>query len=140
MDMVPLFIVSAALDKGHIKGTVFVPDLFESSEIPGVTAEMAYSGSDYDAAWARAQGLVNEVYDSLDELTEATANLAHTIATNSPLVTKGIKKVLAAADGRTIDEALDYVAQWNSSFLISNDLMEAVAAFVEKRDPDFKGS
>ena len=40
MDMVPLFIVRAALDKGHIKGTVFVPDLFETIEIPGITAEI----------------------------------------------------------------------------------------------------
>lgn len=107
---------------------------------PGVTAEMAYTGADYSAEWARSKGLVNEVYDGLDELTEATADLAHAIAANSPLVTMGIKKVLAAADGRTVDEALDYVAQWNSSFLLSNDLMEAVAAFMEKRSPDFKGN
>ena len=80
------------------------------------------------------------MYGTLDELTEATATLAHAIAANSPLVTMGIKKVLAAADGRTVEEALDYVAQWNSSFLLSNDLTEAVAAFVEKRDPKFKGN
>lgn len=107
---------------------------------PGVTAEMAYTGSDYDAAWARDKGLVNEVYDGLDDLTQGTASLAHTIAANSPLVTKGIKKVLAAAEGRTVEEALDYVAQWNSSFLLSNDLTEAVTAFLEKRNPEFKGS
>lgn len=107
---------------------------------PGVTAEMAYTGSDYSAEWAKSKGLINDVYDGLDSLTEATASLAHAIAANSPLVTMGIKKVLAAADGRTVEEALDYVAQWNSSFLLSNDLMEAVAAFGEKREPDFKGN
>ena len=107
---------------------------------PGVTAEMAFTGSDYSADWAKSRGLVSDVYGTLDELTEATATLAHAIAANSPLVTMGIKKVLAAADGRTVEEALDYVAQWNSSFLLSNDLMEAVAAFVEKRDPEFKGN
>lgn len=107
---------------------------------PGVTAEMAYTGADYTAQWARSKGLVNDVYGSLDELTEATASLAHAIAANSPLVTRGIKKVLAAADGRTVEQALDYVAQWNSSFLLSNDLGEAITAFMEKRDPDFTGT
>jgi len=55
-------------------------------------------------------------------------------------VTQGIKQVLAANQGRTIDQALDYAAQWNASFLISNDLMEAISAFTEKRKPDFRGS
>jgi enoyl-CoA hydratase len=39
-----------------------------------------------------------------------------------------------------VEQALDFVAQWNASYLMSNDLMEAVAAFMEKRKPDFTGS
>lgn len=105
-----------------------------------LTKQMAFTGADYDATWARDKGLVNEVYADYDELHRATEELAHVIAANSPLVTQGIKKVMAATEGRTVDEALDYVAQWNSSFLISNDLMEAVNAFMEKRDPEFRGS
>ncbi len=106
----------------------------------GVTAEMAYTGADYDAAWAQEHGLVNRVTNDADELHEAAAELAGTIAANSPLVTMGIKEVLRAADGRTTEQALDYVAQWNSSFLMSNDLMEALSSFMEKRDPDFTGT
>ena len=48
--------------------------------------------------------------------------------------------MLAAGDGRTVEEALDHVAQWNASFLISNDLIEALNAFMEKGDPDFTGT
>jgi enoyl-CoA hydratase len=106
----------------------------------GVTAEMALTGGDYDAAWARERGLVSEVYPDERAMMSAAEELAQTIAANSPLVVQGIKRVLAANDGRTIEEALDYVAQWNSSFLMSNDLMEAIAAFMEKRDPDFTGT
>ena len=106
----------------------------------GVTAEMAYTGADFDAAWGKDKGLVNEVYEDHEGVVSGAQRLAAEVAANSPLVTQGVKKVLAAAQGRTIEEALDYVAQWNSSFLISNDLTEAINAFMEKRDPDFTGT
>ena len=101
---------------------------------------MVYTGGDFTADWAKSHGLVNDVYESHDELITAAEGLAATIASNSPLVTFGIKKVLAAGDRRTVQEALDYVAQWNSSFLFSNDLKEALTAFMEGRDPDFTGT
>ena len=106
----------------------------------GVTAEMAYTGADYQADWVKSNGLVNQVFKNQAKLMSATQDLAAEIATNSPLVTQGIKKVLAAGENRTVGEALDYVAQWNSSFLMSNDLMEAISAFMEKRHPDFTGT
>jgi len=106
----------------------------------GALAEMAYTGADYDASWALEKGLVSQVRQDRNQAMEAAHELADQISAHSPLVTTGIKRVLAAADGRTIEEALDYVAQWNSSFLLSNDLTEAIAAFFEKRDPDFTGT
>lgn len=106
----------------------------------GVTAEMAMTGGDYPAEWALQRGLVSEVYDDVDSLLTGARDLAGEIASNSPLVTQGIKRILQANDGRTIDQALDYMAQWNSSFLVSNDLMEALNAFMEKRHPDYTGT
>jgi enoyl-CoA hydratase len=38
-----------------------------------------------------------------------------------------------------VKEGLDYVALWNTAFLPSDDLSEAVHAFVEGRDPSFEG-
>jgi enoyl-CoA hydratase len=106
----------------------------------GVTTEMALTGADYPARWASDHQLVNRVFDDRDSLMEAARALAAEIASNSPLVTLGVKRVIQANDGRTVDQALDYVAQWNSSFLISNDLMEAMNAFIEKRNPDYTGT
>jgi enoyl-CoA hydratase len=106
----------------------------------GVTAEMAMTGADFTASWALDKGLVSEVYEDRAALMSGTRELARDIAANSPLVTQGIKRILQANDGRTVDQALDYMAQWNSSFLVSNDLMEAMSAFVEKRDPEFTGT
>jgi enoyl-CoA hydratase len=80
------------------------------------------------------------VHPDQDSTIRAAREVATEIAENSPLVVRGIKTVLAANDGRTVEQALDFVAQWNASYLMSNDLMEAVAAFMEKRKPDFTGS
>lgn len=106
----------------------------------GPTAELAFSGKDIDADHALRIGLVNTVAADHDAVLAAARDLASQIASNSPLAIQGVKKVLAANDGRTIEQALDFVAQWNASYLISNDLMEAVSAFMEKRDPEFKGT
>jgi enoyl-CoA hydratase len=106
---------------------------------PGHTSRLALTGEDIDAGEAMRIGLVDQVAADQDSVLVTALDLANRIASNSPLVTQGIKRVLAANDGRTVDQALEYVAQWNASFLMSNDLMEAVSAFVEKRDPDFKG-
>jgi enoyl-CoA hydratase len=106
----------------------------------GVTTEMAMTGADYPASWALEKGLVTRVFEDPASLFEGAHELAGQIAANSPLVTQGIKRIIQANDGRTIDQALDYMAQWNSSFLVSNDLMEAMSAFMEKRDPDFTGT
>lgn len=53
---------------------------------------------------------------------------------------QGIKAVLQAEEGMSTRAALDHVALWNTSFLMSNDLMEAMAAFMQKRPPDYTGT
>lgn len=122
-----------------------VADIGTLERLPGIvgaghTAELAYTGKDISASRAREIGLVNDVYEDQSATLIAARALADEIATMSPLVAKGVKAVLAANDGRTTEEALDFVAQWNASYLFSNDLVEAMNAFLEKRDPDFKGN
>jgi enoyl-CoA hydratase len=106
----------------------------------GHTAELSYTGKDIDAERARSIGLVNDVYPDAEATIEAARGLAREIADNSPLVVKGIKQVLAANQGRSVAEGLDFVAQWNAAYLISNDLTEAITAFFERRRPDFTGT
>lgn len=105
----------------------------------GHVAELAYSGKDIDAQRAKQIGLVNDVYEDQESLLAAAQALAREIAANSPLAVQGTKAVLCAGEGRTVEEALDYVALWNTSFLKSNDLKEAIMAFMEKRRPVFNG-
>jgi len=107
---------------------------------PGRVAELVYTGRDFDAAEAEQMGLVSGVYDDADDVQQAAAQLAAVIAANSPLAVQGSKAVLRATEGQSVDSALDYVALWNAAFIHSNDFAEAVAAFLEKRDPDFTGT
>ena len=107
---------------------------------PGSVAELAYTGRDFDAGEAASLGLITRLLPNADAVVAAALQTAEAIAANSPLAVQGTKAVLRAGDGRTIDEALDYVALWNAAFLHSNDLGEAMASFVEKRNPKFEGT
>lgn len=107
---------------------------------PGHVAELAYTGKDIDAARAREIGLVNDVLPDHDGVVKAALDMAAAIASNSPLAVQGTKAVLRAGEGRTVEEALDYVAVWNAAFIRSDDLTEAITSFLEKRPPTFKGS
>jgi len=106
---------------------------------PGHLAEMVYTGRDYTADEAADIGLVTKVLPDSNAVLDAGMKTAREIAANSPLAVQGSKAVLNGGEGRTVDQALDYVALWNTAFLQSNDLLEAVMAYTQKRPPEFKG-
>ena len=104
----------------------------------GHVAELALTGKDFDARRAASIGLVNSVSgQNAGDALAAAHELAEEIAGNSPAAVRGTKAVLAANDGRTVAEGLDFVARWNTTHLYSNDLREAMAAFIERRPPVF---
>jgi enoyl-CoA hydratase len=107
---------------------------------PGRVAELVFTGRDVTAAEAEQMGLVGHVYEDRESLWKAADDLANEIAANSPLAVQGSKAVLGATEHMSIDEALDYVSVWNAAFLHSNDLQEAVRAFLEKRPPEYDGT
>lgn len=105
----------------------------------GHTRELAFTGKDIDAARALKIGLVGEVYETPEALLEAARKMAADIAANPPLVVQGIKQVMNYCADKSIADGLQYVAVWNSAFMQSLDLVEAITAFRERRQPDFKG-
>jgi enoyl-CoA hydratase len=102
-------------------------------------AELAFTGKDVGAERAHQMGLVNDVFPDAEAVVKAAREMAAEIAANSPLTVQGVKAVLRASADRTVEEGLDYVAAWNMAYLQSDDLKEAVAAFLEKRPPVFRG-
>jgi enoyl-CoA hydratase len=135
----------AVLSVREVKMAI-VADLGSLQRLPGIVgaghvAELALTGKDVSAARAREIGLVNDVVDGgAGGVYAAAVALADEIAANSPLAVQGTKAVLAAAARRSIAEGLDYVATWNAGMLASDDLTEALTAFIEKRPGRFTGS
>ncbi|AKU98148.1 Enoyl-CoA hydratase [Labilithrix luteola] len=121
-----------------------VADLGSLQRLPriighGHTRELAFTGKDIDAERALRIGLVNDVYDTEADLLAAARAMAREIAANPPHVVQGVKQVLAYSEDKSIAEGNRYVALWNSAFLASQDLGEAMQAFAEKRPPRFTG-
>jgi enoyl-CoA hydratase len=121
-----------------------VADLGSLQRLPSIigrghVAELAFTGMDINAERAAAIGLVNRVSGDPEAVLADARDLATDIAANSPLAVQGTKAVLAAGETRSVSEGLDYVATWNAGALASDDLREAMIAFVEKRPPVFTG-
>ena len=121
-----------------------VADLGSLQRLPlilgmGHVAELAFTGKDIDAAKAERIGLVNEVCADAAAALGAARRTAGEIAANSPLAVQGTKAVLARQHEQRVAEGLAYVAAWNAGHLRSNDLVEAMTAFMERRAPRFEG-
>jgi len=105
----------------------------------GHARELAFTGRDFSADHAARIGLVNEVYESPEALLTGARALAQSIADNPPLVVSGIKAIMDEATSERVQRGLRQVAAWNSAFLPSGDLGEAMASFLERRPPKFSG-
>ena len=105
----------------------------------GMTRRLALTGEDIDAARAERIGLVSGVYPEHDALLSGARKLCAELAANPPLVVQGTKRVLNASRDLPRPAALAQVAMWNAAFLPSHDLTEAMAAFMERREPRFEG-
>ena len=105
----------------------------------GPARELIFTGCDVDAERAMAIGLVNDVLPDVGTLHERAQALAQEIAANSPLAVQGSKQVLGQSRRREVAAELEYVALWNAAFLHSDDLGEAMNAFIQRRKAEFKG-
>lgn len=104
---------------------------------PAIAAELAYTGRRFDAAEARAIGLVAEVLPDREAMMAAAMGLAGAIAARSPLAITGIKRNLAFSRDHSVADGLDFIATWNAGMLRSQDLMAAVGARLAKAEARF---
>lgn len=102
-----------------------------------IAKEWLFTGRLFSAEEAFQAGLLNRMVEPEKVLDEALA-LANLICQNAPLGVQGVKK---AADASTLpaDLARGYEIQIYNEVIASEDRMEGVLAFNEKREPNFKG-
>ncbi|PKB71181.1 MAG: hypothetical protein BZY87_06845 [SAR202 cluster bacterium Io17-Chloro-G6] len=105
---------------------------------PGIAAEMALTGRVYDASWALAKGLVNQVVPA-EELMSQADLLAQEIAANPPLVVKATKELLNS-HYPDLNRVIEAEHRANDAVQGTADQKEAVQAFLEKREPKFVGN
>jgi len=115
-------------------GTYFLPELVG----PSKAAEMFYTGDMIDAQTAFNLGLLNRVVPSGQLETEAMA-VAQRIASGPPLAIRAVKKVLFASHKDALERALEAEVAHQVKCFASEDCLEGVHAFFEKRAPQFRG-
>ena len=103
----------------------------------GMLRELAYTGRRLPAHRAKELGLVNEIYDSHEDMLAAVMATAREIASKSPLAVAGSKVMINYARDHTIADGLDYIATWQTGMFQPAEMAEAFAAKAEKRDADF---
>jgi len=121
-----------------------VADLGTLQRLPGLIGyghfrELALTGRDFTAAEALQMGFITHLAEDREALYAEARRLAGEIAANPPLAVQGVKDVINYTRDHGIPQSLAYVAQKNAAAIPSEDLLEAVAAFLEKRKPQFKG-
>jgi len=104
------------------------------------TKEIFFTGRTYTGQRIKALGLVDYLVPG-SELEEFTRGLAEEIVGNAPLALKGIKTVInLLTQSIRLDETRAKEAQAIfRAALLSEDMQEGQAAFLEKRQPRFKG-
>ncbi|CAG4992679.1 Crotonyl-CoA hydratase [Dyadobacter sp. CECT 9275] len=104
----------------------------------GYIRELAFTGRNLPAKEAQQIGFVNACLINKEELLRHVSGIAAQIASKSPLATRGTKHILNYSMDHSVADGLQYVATWNASRMVSDDLKEAFRAIAEKRAPQFK--
>ncbi|QTA80109.1 Enoyl-CoA hydratase/isomerase [Desulfonema limicola] len=100
--------------------------------------ELIFTGDIIRAEEADRIGLVNRVVP-MDELMPAAKEIAGKIASKSQAALKLAKQAINKGMQTSLEDGLDYEREMYSLSLTLEDKAEGVAAFLEKRKPEFKG-
>ncbi len=103
----------------------------------GWVKQLSYTGERLPAARAKEIGLVNDVFDTHEEMMDAVMGVAREIASKNPIAVTGCKVLINYGRDHSTADTLDYIGVWNASMLAPSHMQEAFKARMEKRDPEY---
>ena len=115
-------------------GTARLPRLIG----PGRAKEFLYFGNRIDGQEAYNIGLVNKVVPA-DKLMDEAKAWASELVERPPLSLRMLKNCVNVGMQMDLLGAIDYEAKCAAVLMNTEDMMEGMRAFVEKRKPEFKG-
>lgn len=123
--------------------TALVPDSGACYLLPRLVGvsnalEILYTGDWVDADHALKIGLLSKVVPSQD-LQRETRLLAEKIAASPPIVTRFVKQLVYKGLNSDLSTNLDFTAAATAMTMFTKDHEEGVAAWLEKREPEYRG-
>ena len=100
--------------------------------------ELLLLGERWSAQEALAVGIVNKVVPA-EEFDAAVGEWAAKLASKSPLIMRLGKEAMRRQLDMPLDDALDYLRAQLTLAVSTEDIVEGVTAFFQKREPEWKG-
>ena len=102
-----------------------------------VVKELAYTGRRLKAEKALMYGLVNEVFESNDEMLAAAMQCAKEIASKPPIAIWGTKQAIHYTRDHSVDDSLKQMGWLQGAIWSNSHVREAIVAAKEKRTAQF---
>jgi enoyl-CoA hydratase/carnithine racemase len=117
-----------------IGGTQLLPRIVGAP----LAKELIFTGRRMKADEAKAAGLINHLVPAGQAKANAT-DIATTIARNGPVAVRQAKKAIAYGSETDIETAMVLAIEAYNATVVTEDRLEGVRAFNERRTPEFKG-
>ena len=115
-------------------GTYFLPRIVG----PALSAELFYTAETLSAEDALRLGIVNRVFPA-DKFEEETQKIVDVLAGAPTVALRDVKRTIVADDKKNLETKLDEEIRLQIHCFQSEDCLEGLNAFFEKRKPNFKG-
>ena len=117
---------------------VIMPTLLRFTSAPKKLVEMMLTGERLDAREAQQLGLVNHVVPR-EQLDAKVDEITQKITSKSPAILRLGRRAFYTMRDMEYEKALEYLASMLAINTMTEDIAEGITAFLEKREPQWKG-